>query len=35
MDVFHFKPEAVSKQADQVSASVLSALNLTPNGTSK
>lgn len=26
MDVFHFKPEAVSKQAEQVSASVLSAL---------
>ena len=35
MDPFHFKREAVSKQADQVSASVLSALNLTPNGTLK
>ena len=35
MDPFHFKREAVSKQADQVSASVLSALNPTPNGTLK
>ena len=31
MDVFHFKPEAVSKQADQVAVSVLSALNPTPS----
>ncbi len=35
MDVFHFKPEAVSKQAEQVSASALSALNPTPYETSK
>ena len=35
MDACHFKREAIAKQADQVVASVLSALNLTPNGTSK
>lgn len=35
MDACHFKREAIAKQADQVVASVLSALNPTPNGTLK
>ena len=35
MDPFHFKSAAVAKQAEQVSASALSALNPTPYETSK